>query len=461
MSPPGQQITPHYVKVACEHCAGGIEFDSNQMADEETCLVQCPHCHLDTTIFVPEEDELTPVTCNDQPCVSAAKPHYVTVACEHCDCGIEFDANQLADDETRVVQCPHCQLETTLFVPEEGKSTPPTRNYRFRPWPNRVQSPPSDKFAPIPPPLLTSTPILPVPKPSLPPIQAPSDHFPASEVGSSEDTSIHTAHDAKWVPPGVEVSVKGFRIPGGMIYLGKRLACVYGGGVEPSLINPTKPIQCSGADCHVSFMGYWPSYETISPESRASYLQWLSTGKCDPEADVGYVFLYFYGLERRALWDARRDSQAKEEIPLITREILRLMEIYAHSRSFRGYASSLLQYLAAARCESPVLDAGVPPEGTGNRGVSFELRLGLGLLAKSGRPLPADWAFAWLQSDPTIRLRAAASRCAEIFAQFFKAEYAKAFGEGLKLPENKIRLKITHRPAARQIGGLPVHLASL
>jgi hypothetical protein len=137
------------------------------------------------------------------------------------------------------------------------------------------------------------------------------------------------------------------------------------------------------------------------------------------------------------------------------------MEIYAHSRSFRGYASSLLQYLAAARCESPVLDAGVPPEGTGNRGVSFELRLGLGLLAKSGRPLPADWAFAWLQSDPTIRLRAAASRCAEIFAQFFKAEYAKAFGEGLKLPENKIRLKITHRPAARQIGGLPVHLASL
>jgi hypothetical protein len=128
MSPPGQQTTPHWVKVACEHCSGGIEFDSNQLADWETCLapclVPCPHCQLNTTIFVPEEDALSPVICRVQPCVSAATPHYVTVACEHCDCGIEFDANQLAEGETRVVQCPHCHLEATLLVVEEGKSTP-------------------------------------------------------------------------------------------------------------------------------------------------------------------------------------------------------------------------------------------------------------------------------------------------------------------------------------------------
>ncbi|MCX6928054.1 MAG: TerB N-terminal domain-containing protein, partial [Verrucomicrobia bacterium] len=158
--------------------------------------------------------------------------------------------------------------------------------------------------------------------------------------------------------------------------------------------------------------------------------------------------LYFYGMERRVLWDASRDHQAKLEFPLIRREILRLMEIYGQSRSFRGYASSLLDYLAAATDGSAHFDAAQTPESTGNRGVSFHMRLGLGLLAKSERPLPADWALAWLHSDPTVHLPTAASRCAEVFAQLFKAEYAKAFGEGLKLPENRARLKFAHRPAS-------------
>src|ERR1035437_50144 len=41
---------------------------------------------------------------------------YMTCWCQHCDNGIEFDANQMDGDETCVVECPHCQLETTLFV---------------------------------------------------------------------------------------------------------------------------------------------------------------------------------------------------------------------------------------------------------------------------------------------------------------------------------------------------------
>lgn len=39
--------------------------------------------------------------------------------CRHCGNGIEFDANQMGEDETRVVECPHCQMETTIFVKEE------------------------------------------------------------------------------------------------------------------------------------------------------------------------------------------------------------------------------------------------------------------------------------------------------------------------------------------------------
>ncbi len=53
-----------------------------------------------------------------KPQINPPEPRYVTVACEHCDNGIEFDAYQLEGDKTRIVECPHCHLETTVFDPE-------------------------------------------------------------------------------------------------------------------------------------------------------------------------------------------------------------------------------------------------------------------------------------------------------------------------------------------------------
>ncbi|MEO6035603.1 MAG: SHOCT domain-containing protein [Verrucomicrobiota bacterium] len=41
----------------------------------------------------------------------------VKCPCQHCDAGIEFDAEEFTD-ENSVVPCPHCGLETKLFVNE-------------------------------------------------------------------------------------------------------------------------------------------------------------------------------------------------------------------------------------------------------------------------------------------------------------------------------------------------------
>jgi Holliday junction resolvasome RuvABC ATP-dependent DNA helicase subunit len=47
---------------------------------------------------------------------SDAQPsaNYVTCHCQFCGGGIEFDANNLEEGETRVVPCPHCGKETIL-----------------------------------------------------------------------------------------------------------------------------------------------------------------------------------------------------------------------------------------------------------------------------------------------------------------------------------------------------------
>jgi hypothetical protein len=44
-------------------------------------------------------------------------PRYVTCHCQHCDGHIEFDANELGEDKNITAPCPHCQLETIVFVP--------------------------------------------------------------------------------------------------------------------------------------------------------------------------------------------------------------------------------------------------------------------------------------------------------------------------------------------------------
>jgi ribosomal protein S27E len=57
---------------------------------------------------------------------SDAQPsaNYVTCRCQYCDKGIKFDASTFDKGETRTVPCPHCGLETIIFVPQQ-QGVPP------------------------------------------------------------------------------------------------------------------------------------------------------------------------------------------------------------------------------------------------------------------------------------------------------------------------------------------------
>jgi hypothetical protein len=55
MNQPDAQTAPNYVACSCQHCSGKIEFDANQLDLAENTTVPCPHCGLETIIFVPEK----------------------------------------------------------------------------------------------------------------------------------------------------------------------------------------------------------------------------------------------------------------------------------------------------------------------------------------------------------------------------------------------------------------------
>ena len=70
MNQPDAQTAPRFVTCPCQYCSGKIEFDANQL-DAENPTAPCPHCGLETIIFVPEQK--VPPVISDESIVERAE----------------------------------------------------------------------------------------------------------------------------------------------------------------------------------------------------------------------------------------------------------------------------------------------------------------------------------------------------------------------------------------------------
>lgn len=260
--------------------------------------------------------------------------------------------------------------------------------------------------------------------------------------GQAKPASLLSA-EGPWLPPGSGIHLAGLNIIGGLLYVGSELPSASGMSVEPALIDPELPVDMTQPDWDGQGLDRWPSYATLPPPSRAAYLSWLADGRCYPRTPLGYVLLYFYGLERRALHDLHLDSStAQEELPVIHEEVRRLIGLYAGHDAFQRHAAPF-EALLAALCE---------PEVTG---AAFALRARLGELTAQGQPVPADWALAWLRGHPAYRPGTPATRCPEEFGALFQRRYAARHGEGLVVRPRAKELVFDYRPASSGFAGAP------
>ncbi len=103
---------------------------------------------------------------------------------------------------------------------------------------------------------------------------------------------------AKWYESGQSINVQGYNISDGMIYVGETLLDSYGYENDACLINPQLKVSPAEPWEAGYGLGYWLQYGSISAKCRGAYLKWLANGRSEPKANIGYVFLFFYGLER-------------------------------------------------------------------------------------------------------------------------------------------------------------------
>lgn len=262
----------------------------------------------------------------------------------------------------------------------------------------------------------------------------------------------------RWVPPGEAVDVRGYVIRDGMVWVGDDLPAVAATGwrtTEPALIDPGLKLDTTTAAIAGSSAGYWPSYSQVSPGFRAKYLRWLAEGRTNPAIDIGCVFLFFYGIERRLLLaDTEDGAVPDEEARTLIREVERLLGIYGSNGSFRSYASSFLQ-LVRTRHGEVDLDPDVPPAERESE-LPLPLRAKLARFAMAKAPIPAEWALAWTRLSPLVTLRTAATRCPDEFEAAFRHAYRARFGDGMVLKPNKTQLTAVYQPASASFSGIPV-----
>ena len=252
---------------------------------------------------------------------------------------------------------------------------------------------------------------------------------------------------ATWVPAGENVAVDGRLISGGMVYIGSGAKSVDGHETEPCLIDPRLPVGWKHPDWAGTAMGYWPSYDRIDRRARAAYLNWLIDGRRDKSAYIGYVFLFFYGLERRLLFDLGADFGHPDAAVLVA-EMERLVDIYGDNRSFAGYAGNLLDVAEASRAVTG--DVRPVRWDPGRRGweMPVAVRIGIGRYVANGLGIPAEWALSYLRHHPEGALRTSATRCQSEFDELFTLRYRARFPDGMRVRRPATKLRLDYRPAS-------------
>lgn len=225
-----------------------------------------------------------------------------------------------------------------------------------------------------------------------------------------------------FVGPHEVVTVAGRTLQGPLAYVGQDDRNADASTIITSL-RVTSP---AGAED----LPYWPTYAGATPAQRAAYLDWHASGRADPQTQIGYVFLHFYGLERRLLVD-------RADLDTIHVELKRLLSIYGTRSTFRGYASALLAFVAMPMI--PTMSEDVAYAWLG------DLRTGHptardGLLAwfhVHQRPLPARVAMQVASAAEGSKRGVAVTRARAELEDLFEIRYRERYGDGLRLEAAK------------------------
>lgn len=274
-------------------------------------------------------------------------------------------------------------------------------------------------------------------------------------VGRPESKSSNKSA-GRWVRNGEQISINSYTTTRGFFYFGGQLKAyntnayynVY--ETEASLVDETLLIEKQEKSYTDETLNYWPKFIELSPKARGAYIDWLFGDRSDIETPIGYVFIYFYGLERRIIIDGSNEGDvADSEYLDLFHEIKRLRETFFENYAFKNYSTKLIELMAYLRPEIIKMDYDI--YSSGHNALLFKYNLAK--TVQDGMPISAELALQWIRYSDQYNLRTPARRCEDEFSILFKMLYLKKNNEGIIVKPNKTKLNLEYYPASSSLRG--------
>ena len=266
-------------------------------------------------------------------------------------------------------------------------------------------------------------------------------------AGGNEYSIRYGKHvDSTFHPAAANLTVHDFLIPGLVYTSDVTLKEDY--NYSPGVIG--KPFRVSEGPYEELF--YSPSYQQFSPKQRYHYLKWLSEGGVSNE-EVGFAFVYLCGFERYVLADAANDDESvrNSNLDSISKELIRLLDVFEDQKSFQGYGRQLLACIYIQHWPSRIDELlAVAPV----HSIAVRYKLAAHVAQNEGELLPWDWALEWATYAGLVKgadkKPKAYSHLSALFRHVYERKYPKG---GMPVPVNKKALTIDIWPSCGNIDG--------
>ena len=183
---------------------------------------------------------------------------------------------------------------------------------------------------------------------------------------------------------------------------------------------------------------HWQGYSTFDAGWRATYLDWLATGKSDDSYHPRYMLLYLYGLERRFFLD----NSDEEEKRHIVAEVERLRGLFPPKDYLR---KKFARFLDVARL---LLDGSLPNSPWQKieplHSESLLTKLAITERIEKTIPLNGEWMYRWFRNHPRAKLLTPAIRCPEKFRKMFCLRFDDEYPDGYTAPVPRKKLKYVY-----------------
>lgn len=256
--------------------------------------------------------------------------------------------------------------------------------------------------------------------------------------------SARSGNLARWVPSAEAITIAGIAIETGMIYVGGHFDSA--SNFSNCLIDPDLTV--AKYSTKYSPLSYWPSYSNLEAPERRAFLEWLADGRRDTQVNIGYVFIFFYGLERRLFID-----NAVDERNVLADEVKRLRDIYGSNNSFKRYADHFLEaakIINAGEVSRPLITL----ELINNWEMPQSVKVYLGSKLKQDNQLDQYDCLLWGLSAPGSTLLTPARRCFKEFQELWQIRFNKRYPDGLKVNVPKSKLSLEYKSAMGFTGTL-------